>query len=103
MKDLTPWKGPKPMERTHTGTGHEELQPVGGIRVRQVHRGLSPVEETPHWGRGCVRSAPPEEEAAAETPHKETTIAPIPEAPLLLGGKWYRKPRVKLSPGRREG
>ena len=33
-----------------------------------------------------VRSPPPEEEEAAETPCDELTVTPIPRPPVLLGG-----------------
>ena len=52
----TPW-GPKleqpvpegrhPVEGTHAGTVHEELQPIG-----RTHGELSPVKGTPRWSRG---------------------------------------------------
>ncbi|GAB0181827.1 zinc finger and BTB domain-containing protein 5 [Grus japonensis] len=52
-------EGLHPMEGTHTGAVHEELQPMGRTDVGEVHGGLSPVEG-PHAGAGaeCEESSP---------------------------------------------
>ena len=64
----------------------EGLQPMGGTHSREVCEGLCPVGGTPRWGRGGVRSPPPEEEGAAETTCEELTPTPIPRPPAPPGG-----------------
>jgi len=46
-------EGLHPLQRTHAGAVHEELQPVGGrTHTGEDHGGLSPMGGTSHWGRG---------------------------------------------------
>ncbi|KAK4828526.1 hypothetical protein QYF61_026948 [Mycteria americana] len=48
-----------------------------------------------------MRSPPPEEEGAAETPHYELTTTLIPHPPVLLRGKKEEKIRSKVKPGKK--
>ena len=43
-----------PVDRTHAGAVHEELQPVGSTHLGGVYGGLSTMGESPHWSRGRV-------------------------------------------------
>lgn len=43
--------GLHPIERTHIGAIHAELQLMGRIHVEKVHGGLSPMGMTPPWIR----------------------------------------------------
>ncbi|OPJ76498.1 hypothetical protein AV530_016170 [Patagioenas fasciata monilis] len=79
-------EGLHPVEGT-AGAVNEELQPVGGTHVSEVHGELSPVGGTPHWSRGRVRSPPPEEEGAEEIMCDKLTTTLIPCPPVLLVGR----------------
>ena len=52
--------------------------------------GLHPVGETTLEQGQSVRSPPPEEEGAAETPCDELTTTPIPRPPLPRPGRRER-------------
>ncbi|KAK4818051.1 LOW QUALITY PROTEIN: hypothetical protein QYF61_004578 [Mycteria americana] len=43
-----------PVEGTHAGAVHEELQPMGRTHVGAVHGELPPIGVTPRWSRGRV-------------------------------------------------
>lgn len=62
-------EGLQPMEGSHAGALHEELQPTGRAHVGRICRGPSPH---------------PEEEAVAESTRDELTAAPIVHLPTLL-------------------
>jgi len=86
------------VEGTHAGAVCKDLQPVGMTHAGAVHEGCL-LREGPHAGPGeeC------EEEGAAEATCDELTTTPIPHPPVPLEGRRYRKLRVKVSHGRREG
>jgi len=44
----------RPVERTHAGAAHEELQPVRRTDIGEVGGRLSPMGGTPCWSRGIV-------------------------------------------------
>ncbi|GAB0181865.1 acid sphingomyelinase-like phosphodiesterase 3b [Grus japonensis] len=73
----------QPMEKTMVRQA-VPLQPMEVDGGADVH--LQPMEDpTPEQGQS-VRSPPPEEEGAAETPCDELTTTPIPHPSVPLGG-----------------
>jgi len=77
------------VEGIHTGTVHEDLQPMGRINTGEVCKELSPMRGTSCRSWGGVSS--PEEEEAAETTCDELTVTPIPCPPVPLGGEEVEK------------
>jgi len=96
-------EGLHPMEGTHAGAVHEELQLVGRTHIGEVCDELSPTRGTFMLELGkSVRSPPHEEEGAAETMCDELTITPIPHPPVPLG--WRRQRNgIEAEPGKKGG
>lgn len=74
-----------PVGRTCAGAVHE-LGASSGEDSHRSFRGLSPVEGTPHWSRGRVKSCPIEKEAVTKMCYGLTT-ATTSHSPMSLGGK----------------
>jgi len=53
LEQLVPL-GLHPVEGTHAGAVHEELQPVGRTHVGELCEELSPVTGSSRWSRGRV-------------------------------------------------
>lgn len=96
-------EGPYPMEVTHTGAVHEELQPMQRTLVGEVHGGLSPcgrdptVEQGRVWGVllwGGRRSR----DSLWWADHNSHSLSPC-----TTEGEEVEKSGVKLSLRRRDG
>ena len=90
--------GLHPVEGTHVGAVHEELQPVGRAHVGGVCGELCPVGRTPYWSRGRVWGGRRGRENVWWTDCNLHSLSPC-----AAQGEEVENLGVKSSLGRREG